>query len=618
MTRPSTTAILLLTVLLTQGTAYAESDTLSTRFQQELDTRTLTVLGLQSMHSGESRMAAEAYGRVTERTLPLFKPQWKTDYRLNLNGIHSLDRGLDLLLTTRGEEFRDRQAESIIDLQGGEANLPDDQLLREPTIRAVTGQNSRISRGQLLLGARYRKNPGTEITLQAGGAFDRQEQGEGSGLSAQGQASWVDPASGLTSLNATGELNQYGERTYQENAIRARTTSEFGEASNHLTAAWSHRRHDLYLGLGSNVVSRIHDQISVDNQLATPLDYGFKGIYDFGFRRTRVDYSGGSLGQSLESNLTNRLALQGALAGWLGELAYHYNVEDREYSGDLVLGRRQILMLTANRRQPDGEVFRFHYSTQKLAFDSPDSLERSDRDRLIHRFSIQSVHPISETTDFTLEALALLDHLVYLEAQRSGDNRWNRVLRLKPGILWNPAPRWRQRATFEVLANYTAYDFDDFESGGDVRSNALRRWSASDTLYFPLARQFAGELSIRYDIEERGGLNWADFSQEVSDALEAVYFAAGLRRTLWDQLVFGAGYRYQRRAEDRATTGLTGESTRTRARTYVAQGPYFQIRTRSRSAFRLEIEATLLKVEDSDPNGRSRLDRISVAFIHNW
>jgi hypothetical protein len=455
------------------------------------------------------------------------------------------------------------------------------------------------------------------ISVQLGAGYDQQEEGQGVGPSALFEGHWDSEEPGVQSIYATGEYDNYEERIHHESNVQVMSSRTFGEARNHLRAGWSYRRNDLYLGSPGNIVKRIHDEARVNNQLVTPIDDGVDGVYDLGFRRTSVDYLGEGPGSSLERDFTNRFSILINRADWHGDLAYMYNIEDREYSSDLILGRRQMLSATAGRRGWWVDSLHVHYSTQKLAFDSPDSLEQSDRDRLIHRVAVTMAQPVNDRTTIVVDALVVLDHLVYLESSRSADNRWNRVFRLKPSVHWKPARKWHQRASFEVLANYTAYDFEDPDNG-TVRSSVLRRWSVADTLTMPLSRQIGGELGIRYDIEDRGSLLWERFAQEVSDELHAVYLSGSIVRRFWGKLSVMMGYRYQSRTEDRLDLDADGKRIRTRARSYSALGPFFHLSTLHRSPLRLELDAVLLNTEDSEPYGRDRIDRITLSFVHRW
>jgi len=395
------------------------------------------------------------------------------------------------------------------------------------------------------------------------------------------------------------------------------TVRNFGDATNRLSATWRQRRSDLFLGLGGQVVPRIEDGLRVDNRLITPLDYGLHGAYDLSLRRNLVQYKGGGPEAAREQDFSHRFSLLAQRRGISGELYYLVSLEDRDYGGSLVLGRRQVLGAAGGFRT-EYDSLGLGYSTEKLRFDSPDSLELSDRDRLIHQVRIEYKRRLREDFVAGIEGAVFLDHLVNLEATRSADNRWNRVFLLRPSVDWLPAPGWSNRASFEVLANYTVYDFESESGGAGIRSTVLRRWSASDTLAIPLGEQWWGEMSLRYDLDDRGRIRWVEFIQERSDERQALYSAVSIGHLMWGRVLFKGGWRIQRQLEDRFDRDLSGGEIRNRTRSYEASGPTLQIETLPHERFRLSISADLLKVRDSRENSRDRLDTVQFVMSHAW
>jgi len=611
------TSIAFALFLLASPVQAQQPDSVSARYLQELDTRILNVGS--GINRNEAGWLVQGYGHsiVTERTLPNYEPQWKTDLSFQINALKHLNNDLKLLVESQGQDFRDREASYLIN-RGDFQLTPAYVDLKESSYRAVTGQNSHIARGSLRAGVHWKETEAFQVEVLAGGAMDRQLEGSGEGFSGRAGFTLLDSENRGDRVEGYGSLDTYGDRSQGELRLTGSTNRNFGEAQNRLSASWSRLQHDLFLGGGGSIVSRVNDELNVANRLSTPFQPGIWGVYDLGYRRKSVDYQGGSLSQTRETDFTNRFAITGRRGPWNGNLAYGFNVEDRDYAGNLILGRRATLNANMGWGSSDEDSVRVGYSTQKLTFDSPDTLENSDRDRLVHRINALVIVPVGEDVRLMMSGLVSLDHLVYLKSERSGDNRWNRVFRLTPAVEWRcPRHGWRNMAAFEILANYTIYDFDDI-STGEMRSNVLRRWSATDTLRVPWTTEWTSELSVRYDIEDRGRMLWEEFTQELSDETHALYLAGAVEKSIWTRVAFAVGYRFQRRIVDQYEAATDGSTILNRARTYEVYGPFLRFNTRGIGPVHFILNTSLMNVEDSEGYGPDRLDQIDLTLVYRW
>jgi len=82
-----------------------------------------------------------------------------------------------------------------------------------------------------------------------------------------------------------------------------------------------------------------------------------------------------------------------------------------------------------------------------------------------------------------------LSHLVYLSPQRSADNTWNRIFRLSPRFAYKPSEKFFSFNTFEVLANYTTYDFEFISAS--VRSYVFRQFAFIDSTEVGISNRFS-------------------------------------------------------------------------------------------------------------------------------
>ena len=177
-----------------------------------------------------------------------------------------------------------------------------------------------------------------------------------------------------------------------------------------------------------------------------------------------------------------------------------------------------------------------------LRYDTPSAENTDDRDELLMIFSFSDQQAFERNLTFSVSADAVLNHIVYLFADRSANNNWNRVFRLSPRIEYRPSSALRTTNAFEVLANYTVYDFE--EQVFSVRSFSFRQFSLVDSTTCQLSRRVALDLSARVKLYERGQLRWKEFRERPVNYFEDRTFAGQFRYTPNTGISVAAGFRY--------------------------------------------------------------------------
>jgi hypothetical protein len=188
----------------------------------------------------------------------------------------------------------------------------------------------------------------------------------------------------------------------------------------------------------------------------------------------------------------------------------------------------------------------FSASTSILRYDTPSLDNTDDRDELHDVMNFSYMRRFSPYLFTQLNAEADLTHLVYLSGLRSADNNWNRVIRLGPRISWTPDDRSYSNNTFEVLANYTTYDFQSpgSGSGGAIQSFAFRQFLFVDSTFWALTRRFGIEWSNNIRLYERGQFDWNAFSEQPLAYFEDKTLIGSFRYTPRESLLFSVGIRY--------------------------------------------------------------------------
>lgn len=174
----------------------------------------------------------------------------------------------------------------------------------------------------------------------------------------------------------------------------------------------------------------------------------------------------------------------------------------------------------------------FHY-------DTPSNLNYDDRDELTNTLGLNVNRQFNPFFQAGLGLEADLIHVVYIESQRSANNNRNFIYRLFPTIIYSDS-RIYSKNRFEVLANYTVYDYEAFSQ---VHSYSFRQASFSDSTLIRIASEISASFFGNLKLYSRGELYWSNFSE-----FPLNYF---IDRTVWLSFYFtsknyryGIGYKY--------------------------------------------------------------------------
>jgi len=183
----------------------------------------------------------------------------------------------------------------------------------------------------------------------------------------------------------------------------------------------------------------------------------------------------------------------------------------------------------------------------------------------------------------SVTAEVTLNHIVYLFADRSANNNWNRIFRLAPELTYSPSPALRSVNTFEVLANYTVFDYETIVP--TVESYSYRQFAFLDSTSYDISWRTALDVLLHIRLYERGQLQWKEFSERPQQYFEEVTFSPALRYTIQDRIVCAAGFRsfVQNRFRYDGGTRVTDGS-------YFSYGPTTSIVMMVPSGWRLEIQ----------------------------
>jgi hypothetical protein len=177
-----------------------------------------------------------------------------------------------------------------------------------------------------------------------------------------------------------------------------------------------------------------------------------------------------------------------------------------------------------------------------LRYDTPSDLNLEDRDELLVAVSLGTSHRISRALQLGVGLDGSMSHLVYLLKERSANNAVNRVLRLSPRVFWRPTEGLFSLNVFEVLANYTVYDYEGELSR--LKSYSYRQFGWLDSSTAVLTNRIALDFFVYLKLYERGQLKWDEFTERTESSLVDKTFALQVRFTPDFRSTFAVGLRY--------------------------------------------------------------------------
>ncbi|MCZ6775677.1 MAG: hypothetical protein O7D34_04365 [Ignavibacteria bacterium] len=177
-----------------------------------------------------------------------------------------------------------------------------------------------------------------------------------------------------------------------------------------------------------------------------------------------------------------------------------------------------------------------------LRYDTPSEANFDDRDELLVALSIATSHRISQYLDVAVSLDGHLSHVVYLLENRSANNNYNRVLRLSPRVAYRPFKDLITLNTFEVLANYTVYDFE--QQAALVRSFSYRQFGWVDSTSVQLTPRIGLDLFTHIRLYERGQLRWSEFTERTENSFRDETYALQVRFTPYNGIIFAVGFRH--------------------------------------------------------------------------
>lgn len=245
------------------------------------------------------------------------------------------------------------------------------------------------------------------------------------------------------------------------------------------------------------------------------------------------------------SERAERHFARGAVSGFVRDTSItpltERQAQDQEQTKDN-LARRTSLAGTLEWPASYSDTLWVSGATSILRYDTPSEANVEDRDELLVAVSLSSSHQVSQYLHLTLTLDGNLNQIVYLFGERSANNNINRVLRFSPRALYKPLSFLTIMNRFEVLANYTVYDFE--ELAGDVRSFSYRQFAWVDSTSLELSGSIGLDFFLYLKLYDRGQLNWREFKERRENSFADKTYAVQVRYKPEPGMLFALGLRY--------------------------------------------------------------------------
>lgn len=226
-------------------------------------------------------------------------------------------------------------------------------------------------------------------------------------------------------------------------------------------------------------------------------------------------------------------------------------LQKNNFSSRITLGTQdKINIILKDTLVIEATISKLKYDTPSLEnFTNPIIIIRDDRDELLYIIRLQYLKFWNPSLMSYLMLESFNNHLVYIYKERSSNNNWNRVLRLATSTTYQNK-KFITKNYFEVLANYTVYDFEDRFTTS--QSFAFRQFGFRDSTRFFLFQKYflAGNYNLK--LSEQGVFYWKKFSSlpgrylkeqeseiKIGKEFSNINFiAVGLRSTLLSEFNF--------------------------------------------------------------------------------
>ncbi len=201
---------------------------------------------------------------------------------------------------------------------------------------------------------------------------------------------------------------------------------------------------------------------------------------------------------------------------------------------------RASLSFLGNLNLSQTDKLYFSFFQNKLKYDTPSNINFDDRDEVLSILKIKYSKLLTPFFETFLSLEGTINHTVYIFAEKSSNNNFNRIIRLSSGGNY-VGKNISSYNTFEVSANYTVYDFEELNP--NFHSYSFRQFSANDSSNIKITKGLIFRVFSYVKLSEQGDLQWKAFSTHPNRFLSEVYSEPKLAVQI-KEILFSTGIRY--------------------------------------------------------------------------
>jgi len=499
--------------------------------------------------------------------------KWKDDQNFNFTVNYSLWPALTLVSRIVSLAFLDRQS----------------------------GLNNDIRTHSGAIGVKYSPRRNVFASAEVGPKWDHRlnQHDYGTHYRVDVAANRLDWEGYNNSLSAALGQDVFAVRRNNNFYINYLVSKEFVPGTSDTLRTWVvNRRRDNYASVAGDIESLRESVKALDNsllyQISRDVNFGLNSVIQFK-NVELISLSGSETLRQRKRNdqsVHNTLSLNILKKRFKSHINLSYWSQTQRY--DINLGKvglpfsRRTAFITpdneSNRLRmstdlslkmtPSDSLFAY-FSISRFMYDTPDTNNFDDRDELRINSRLLFYHSFNPSLKLELEANVNLYHLVYIFGERSADNNWNRIFRLRPAIVYQPAVNFRLKQAFEVLANYVDYDFED--PNVLTKSFVFRKFALDDSLRWRFGYRTSFILNYRLQLEENGQLSWEQWLERVLVTRQSHWLRIYLRYDVGEKLILSPGLTYYGRTEWRHKTDPFGVEIKEKSAVYSSFGPILQL-----------------------------------------
>jgi len=488
-----------------------------------------------------------------------------------------------------------------------------------------TGLNNDIHTHRLQAGVQVTPSPRMQLNLGVGPKWDYRFQREDTGLSyvMDGSAREIDIASYLHSASLLLDEDIFHERRNSNQRVLYQVGKTFAPGTADTLHLFTYRRrNDNYTSALGDFESLRENTRGLQNVLGYQLAAGARLRLHSGLQFRDVEVASYADAHKQKSRRRNDQMAENGLAlfahGHRWHTASHltYQSLSQKYDIDVTDLRVPFSQRTAFIT-PNNSSQRLSWAHEVGArlgrtdslftsgamslfrYDTPDTNNFDDRDEWRAHLQVIYHHRFSAVLWMEILSSVNLYHMVYLFGERSADNNWNRIARLRPGLYYEPTPGLRWYQSFEVLANYVDYDFES--SLSVLRSYVFRKFSMDDSLRWRFSQNTFWSVDYRLQLEENGQLYWERWSERVLTTRTSHWLQTRLNHVAHSGWRLAPGFTLYVRKEWRHEQNAMGVEIKQKSGTFVSYGPMLRIQYAPTDKVEVVLDAIRRRV---DPEGQ--------------